>query len=50
VVLSLHYQEGFRITPSHIQAEREPDPDDPIPRLRLRVPSPTLRVTLTWGK
>lgn len=50
LVLSLHYQEGFRITPNHIQAEREPDPDDPIPRLRLRIPTPTLRVTLTWGR
>lgn len=50
VVLSLHFQEGFRITPSTITAEREPDPEDPIPRLRLKVPSPTLRVTLTWGK
>jgi hypothetical protein len=50
VVLSLHYQDGFRITPNHIVAEREPDADDPIPYLRLRIPGPTLRVTLTWGK
>jgi hypothetical protein len=50
VVLSLHYQSGFRIIPSTVRAEREPDPDDPIPRLRLHLPGPVLRVTLTWGK
>ncbi len=50
LVLSLHYQDGFRITPNDIVAEREPDPDDPIPRLRLRIPRPTLRVMLTWGR
>jgi hypothetical protein len=50
VVLSLHYQDGFRITPGTVTAERDPDPDDPIPRLRLRLPGPTLRVTLTWGR
>lgn len=50
VVLSLHYQDGFRITPTNVIAERAPDPDDPIPRLRLRLPGPTLRVTITWGR
>jgi hypothetical protein len=50
VVLSLHYQQGFRIFPNSVVAEREPDSEDPIPRLRLRVPHPMLRVTLTWGR
>jgi hypothetical protein len=50
VVLSLHYQNGFHISPRQVRAEREPDPDDPIPRLRLRIPGPMRRVTLTWAK
>jgi hypothetical protein len=50
VVLSLHYQAGFHISPRQVRAEREPDADDPIPRLRLRIPNSVRRITLTWAK
>jgi hypothetical protein len=48
LVLSLHYQEGLRASPSRVRVERELDPYDPIPFVRLRVPDPVTRVTLTW--
>jgi hypothetical protein len=48
VVLSLHYQEGWRVRPAWVQVERELDPYDPIPFVRLRTSSPVGRVTLTW--
>jgi len=48
VVLSLHYQDGWRVSPSYVQIEPEPDPYDPIPLMRLRVTSPVMRLTLTW--
>jgi hypothetical protein len=48
VVLSLHYQRGFRAVPSRIQIEREADAHDPIGFIRLRVDGPVARVTLTW--
>jgi hypothetical protein len=48
VVLSLHYQAGWRVSPSRVQVEREPDPYDPIPMIRLRMPGPVARLSLTW--
>jgi len=48
VLLSLHYQHGWRARPGWVQVEREPDPFDPIPFLRLRLSGPVARVTLTW--
>ena len=48
VVLSLHYQSGWRVAPSYVQIERDLDPFDPIPFIRLRMPGPVARLTLTW--
>jgi hypothetical protein len=48
VVLSLHYQDGWRARPAGVRIERELDPYDPIPFVRLRLPGPVGRVTLTW--
>jgi hypothetical protein len=50
VELSLHYQEGLRVTPSRVHIERVLDPRDPIPFIRLRVPGPVSCLTLTWDK
>jgi hypothetical protein len=50
VVLSLHYQDGWRARPGWVQVERELDPYDPIPFIRLRMPGPVGRVTLTWDR
>jgi hypothetical protein len=52
VVLSLHYQVGFQVSPSRVQIEREPDPfaHDPIPFIRLQVPSPVSHLTITWSR
>jgi hypothetical protein len=49
VVLSLHYQEGMRVTPSRVRLERDEtySPDD-IPFVRLRMADPVARVTITW--
>jgi hypothetical protein len=48
VILSLHYQAGWRVAPSDVLVERDPDPEDPIPLLRLRLTGPVARLTLTW--
>jgi hypothetical protein len=48
VVLSLHYQDGWRARPNWVRVERELDPFDPIPFVRLRMPGPVGRITLTW--
>ncbi len=48
VVLSLHYQAGWRARPAWVRVERELDAYDPIPFVRLRMPGPAGRVTLTW--
>jgi hypothetical protein len=50
LVLSLHYQDGFQITPGPARAERVMDAHDPVPLLRLKLPGPVLRLTLSWGK
>ncbi|HEV3142801.1 MAG TPA: hypothetical protein VGZ47_02840 [Gemmataceae bacterium] len=50
VVLSLHHQDGWRVSPSNVQIEREIDPYDPIPFLRLRMSGPVMRLTLTWDE
>jgi hypothetical protein len=50
LVLSLHHQAGFHVSPSTVTVERDPDPFDPIPFIRLRMPGPVLRLTLTWGQ
>ena len=50
VVLSLHYLEGLRASPSRVVVEREENLDDPIPFVRLRLADPATRVTLTWTK
>jgi hypothetical protein len=49
VLLSLHYQNGMRATPSRVKIEREEDATDSTPFIRLRVlGGPVARVTLTW--
>jgi hypothetical protein len=48
VVLSLHYQAGWQVSPNRVQIDKEPDPYDPIPFIRLRLPGPVARLTLTW--
>jgi hypothetical protein len=48
VVLSMHYQAGWQVSPSRVQIDKEPDPYDPIPFIRLRLPGPVARLTLTW--
>jgi hypothetical protein len=48
VVLSMHYQHGFRASPERVQIEKESDANDPIPFIRLRMPNPVARLTLTW--
>ena len=48
VVLSLHYQAGWCVSPAAVQVERDQDAYDPIPMIRLRVPGPMSRVVLTW--
>jgi hypothetical protein len=50
IVLSLHYQEGWRARPAWVRVEREPDPCDPIPLVRLRTNGPVGRVTLVWER
>lgn len=50
VVLSLHYQAGWRARPASVRVEPELDPYDPIPFVRLRVAEPVERVTLTWDR
>ncbi len=48
VVLSLHYQEGMRVTPSRVRIERAVGPEDPIPFVRLRLSEPVGRIMITW--
>jgi hypothetical protein len=51
VMLSLHYQEGMRVTPSSVRIERAETLDDRIDFVRLVVPDPHVaRVTITWEK
>ncbi len=50
LVLCMHYQDGFHVSPGPVSIERVLDAHDPIPLLRLRLPGPILRLTLTWGK
>ena len=48
LVLSLHHQANWRVSPAYITIEKDVDVNDPIPMLRLRMPGPAARVTLTW--
>lgn len=48
LVLSLHHQPGFRVSPSVVRIDRDPDPHDPIPMLKLKLPGPMSRIVLTW--
>jgi hypothetical protein len=51
VVLSLHYQEGMRVTPGRVRLERdETYTPDTIPFVRLRMAHPVACVTITWEK
>jgi hypothetical protein len=49
--LSLHYQEGLRVTPSRVRIERAETLNDRIDFVRLVVPDQRVsRVTITWEK
>lgn len=48
VVLSLHHQHGFRVSPSTVHVERDPDPYDPISMVRLTMQGPMSRIIITW--
>jgi hypothetical protein len=49
IILSLHYQQGWRIAPPYVEMEKAVvDPFDPIPMIRLKLPGPLARVTLVW--
>jgi hypothetical protein len=51
VLLSLHYQEGMRVTPSRVRLERAETLSDPIDFVRLVIPDRHVaRVTITWDK
>jgi hypothetical protein len=51
VLLSLHYQEGMRVTPSRVTLERAETLDDRIDFVRLVIPDQRVaRVTITWEK
>jgi hypothetical protein len=51
VLLSLHYQEGMRVTPSRVQLQRAEDENDRIDFVRLLISDPFVtRVTITWEK
>ncbi len=52
VLLSLHYQEGLRVTPSRVQLERAEGLNDRIDFMRLVIPSDHLvsHVMITWDK
>jgi hypothetical protein len=48
VLLSLHYQAGWRVRPAWVQVDSVQDAYDPIQLIRLQLPGPVGRVTLTW--
>lgn len=48
VVLSFHFQEGMRVSPSRVEVERELDPMDPVPLIRLKSETPISRLTIRW--
>jgi hypothetical protein len=51
VLLSLHFQEGMRVTPSRVRLERAETLSDPIDFVRLLIPDQHVsRVTITWDK
>jgi hypothetical protein len=53
VLLSLHYQEGLRVTPSRVELQRADtsDTDDHVDFVRLVIRDPFVtRVTITWEK
>jgi hypothetical protein len=51
VLLSLHYQEGMRVTPSRVQLQRAESVDDRIDFVRLLIADQRVaRVTITWDK
>jgi len=51
VLLSLHYQDGMRVTPSRVQLQRAESVDDRIDFVRLVIPDQRVaRVTITWDK
>jgi hypothetical protein len=51
VLLSLHYQEGLRVTPSRVTLQRAETLNDRIDFVRLVIPdNKVARVTITWEK
>jgi hypothetical protein len=51
VLLSLHFQEGMRVSPSRVRLERAESLSDHIDFVRLLIPDEHVaRVTITWDK
>jgi hypothetical protein len=48
VVLSFHFQPGWRVLPSTVKVDRDLDPFEAVPLTRLRMNGPVARVTLVW--
>src|SRR5262249_35974155 len=48
ILLSLHYQEGMRVSPSRVKLEKAPDAQDSIGFVRLRMSEPVGRILITW--
>jgi hypothetical protein len=48
IILSLHYQSGWRIAPSYVQVDKQIEPPDRVGLFKLRLPAPISRLTLVW--
>ena len=49
VLLSYHYQPGFRASPGPAAVVPDKDVYDPVPMLAVTVPGPTSRIVLVWA-
>jgi hypothetical protein len=50
IVLSLHWKDWMRVTPSRVQFQPFDDPHHPFPLIRLSVTEPVARVTILWDR
>jgi hypothetical protein len=48
IILSLHYQQGWVVSPQFVEVERQLDAYDPIPFTRLWLPGPVTLLVLEW--
>jgi hypothetical protein len=49
VVLSLHYQSGWRVSPGRVRVEKELNARDPVSFIRLQLSGPVTRISLRWN-